>query len=74
MHCPDDPRQTAVSDLSKVILYLVLPTFAHIILVVHVKQYNHSAIAASFDLALVTSKTILTADFDRMNIFCVFFI
>jgi hypothetical protein len=65
MHCPDDPRQTAISDLSQVILCLVVPMFEHTTLIVHAKQHNHSAIAASFDLALVTSKTIPTVDFEQ---------
>jgi hypothetical protein len=46
MHRPDDPRQTAVSDLSKVILCLVPRRFEHSTLVVHAKQYHYSAIAA----------------------------
>jgi hypothetical protein len=37
MHLEDDPRQRAVSDLSKVTLCLVAPRF---------KQHNDSAIAA----------------------------
>jgi len=49
MHRPDDPRQTAASDLSKVILCLVVPKFEQSTLVVRAKQYNHSAIAAHND-------------------------
>ncbi len=45
-HRPDDPRQTAVSDLSKVILCPVAPRFGHSNLVVRAKLHNHSAIAA----------------------------
>ncbi len=41
-----DPRQTAVSDLSKVIPWLVVPSFGHGILWTRVKQRNHSAMAA----------------------------
>jgi len=46
MHRPDDPKQTAVSALSKVILCLVAWRFEHSTLVVHAKQYHYSAIAA----------------------------
>jgi hypothetical protein len=46
MHRPGDPRQTTVSDLSKVTLCLVVPRFKHNTLVVHARQHNHSAIAA----------------------------
>jgi hypothetical protein len=46
MHRPVDRRQTAVSDLSKVIPYLVVPILEHSILVVRDKQHNHSIIAA----------------------------
>jgi hypothetical protein len=46
MHRSCNPRQTAVSDLSKVILCLVAPSFEHSIVLVRAKQYNHSAIAA----------------------------
>ncbi len=46
MHRLDDPRQTAVSDLSKVILRLVAPRFDHSTLIVCGKQHHHSAIAA----------------------------
>jgi hypothetical protein len=49
MHRPGDPRQTAVSDLSKVILCLVAPSFEHSTLVVSAKQHNHSFIAAGCD-------------------------
>jgi len=45
MHRPGDPRQTAVSDLSKVILCLVAPRFEHNALIVRAKLHNHSAIA-----------------------------
>jgi len=38
MYRPDDPRQTAVSDLSKVILCLVEPRFEHSTLVVRANQ------------------------------------
>ncbi len=46
MHRPADPRQTVVSDLSNVILWLVAPRFEHSTLLVRAKQYKHSAIAA----------------------------
>ncbi len=46
MHRPGDPRQTAVSDLSKGIPCLVAPTFEHSTLIVRAKQHNHSEIAA----------------------------
>jgi hypothetical protein len=46
MHRPGDPRQTAVSNLSKVIVFLVASRFQHSTLVVCAKQHNHSAIAA----------------------------
>jgi len=49
MHRPDDPRQTAASDLSNVILCLVVPKFEQSTLVVRAKQHNHSAIAAHND-------------------------
>jgi hypothetical protein len=42
----DCPRQTAVRDLSKVILCLMAPKCEHSTLVVRAKQHNHSAIAA----------------------------
>jgi hypothetical protein len=45
MHCLSDPKQTVISDLSKVILYLVAPRFEHSTLVVRAKQHKHSAIA-----------------------------
>jgi hypothetical protein len=45
MHRPSDPRETAVSDLSKVILFLVGPRLEHSTLVVRVKQHKHTAIA-----------------------------
>jgi len=48
MHLPGDPRQTAVSDLPKVILCLLAPSFEHSTLVLRVKKQNHSAIAARF--------------------------
>jgi hypothetical protein len=41
-----DPRQTAVSDLSRVILCLVVLRFEHSTLWVYVEQLNHSAISA----------------------------
>jgi hypothetical protein len=41
-----DPRQIAVSDLSRVILWLVVPRFEHSTLWECVEQLNHSAIAA----------------------------
>ncbi len=46
MHRPGDPRQAAVSDLSKGIPCLVAPTFEHSTLLVRDKQHNYSAIAA----------------------------
>jgi hypothetical protein len=46
MHLPGDPRQTAVSNLSKFILCLVALRFEHSNLVVHAKQHKYSAIAA----------------------------
>jgi len=46
MHCPSDPKQTAISDLSKVILCLVAPRFEHITLVIQAKEHKHLAIAA----------------------------
>jgi hypothetical protein len=46
MHRPIDPRQTAFSDLSKIIPCLVAPKFEHSTLAVCAKQHNHSAIAA----------------------------
>jgi hypothetical protein len=46
MPCPGDPRQTAVSDLSKVILYLLASRFEHSSLVVCARQHNQSTIAA----------------------------
>ncbi len=46
MHRPDDPRQTAVSDLSKVILCLLAPSFERSTLVVRAKQNTHSATVA----------------------------
>ncbi len=39
-------RQTAVSDFSKVILYLVAPRFEHCTSILRAKQHNPSAIAA----------------------------
>ncbi len=42
MHRLDDSRQTAVSDLSKVILCLVAPRFKHSTVVIRAKQHNHS--------------------------------
>jgi hypothetical protein len=49
---PGDPRQTAVGDLSEVILCLVAPRFEHSTLVVRAKQHHHSPIAASFYLII----------------------
>ncbi len=46
MHRPVDPRQTAVSELSKVIPCLVAPKFEHNTLAVRAKQHNQLAIAA----------------------------
>jgi hypothetical protein len=46
VHHPVDPRQTAVSDLFKVILCLMAPRFEHSTLVVCAKQRKHSPIAA----------------------------
>jgi hypothetical protein len=46
MHRPSDPRETAISDLSKVTLCLVASRFEHRTLVVRAKQHNHSIIAA----------------------------
>jgi hypothetical protein len=43
---PGDPRWIAISDLSKVIVYLVVLRFEHSTLVVRAKQHYHSAIAA----------------------------
>jgi hypothetical protein len=43
---PGDLRQTAVSDLSKVILCPVALRFEHSTLVARAKLHNHSAIAA----------------------------
>jgi hypothetical protein len=45
VHRPVDPRQTAVSDLFKVIPCLVAPKFEHSILALRAKQHNQSAIA-----------------------------
>ncbi len=47
MYHEGDPRQTAVSDLSKVILCPVAPRFEHSTLIVRAKQHNYSAIAAN---------------------------
>jgi hypothetical protein len=46
MHRPGDPRQTVVSNVSKVILCLLAPRFEHSTLLVRAKQHNRSAIAA----------------------------
>jgi hypothetical protein len=46
MHRPGDLRQTAVSDLPKVILCLMELSFEHSTLIVRAKQHNHSAVAA----------------------------
>jgi hypothetical protein len=48
-----DPRQTAVSDLSKVIPWLVVPRFEHGTLWTRVKQRNHSAMAALYIYNLI---------------------
>ncbi len=45
MYRPGDPRQIAVSDLSKAIPCLVALKFEHSTLGVRAKQHNHSAIA-----------------------------
>jgi hypothetical protein len=45
MHRPGDPRQTAVSDFSKVILpCLMVPRFEDVTLVGLANQHNHSAV------------------------------
>jgi len=44
MDRPDHPRQTAVSDWSKVIPCLLAPSFEHNTLVVRAKQPNQSTI------------------------------
>ncbi len=44
VHRPGDPRQAAVSDLSKVTLCLMTPRFAHSTLVVRAKQHSPSAV------------------------------
>ncbi len=49
MHRPGDPRQTAVSDLLKIILCLVVLRFEHSTLVVRAKQHNPSVIAATLE-------------------------
>jgi hypothetical protein len=49
MHRLVDPRQTADTDLSKVIPCLVVPRFENGTLVVRAKQYYQSAIAAYDD-------------------------
>ena len=41
-----DPREIAVSDLSRVILCLIASRFEHRTLWVYIEQLNHSAIAA----------------------------
>jgi hypothetical protein len=47
MDRPDDPRQTTISDLSKVIPCLVVSRFEHSTLVqVRGKKHNHSDIGA----------------------------
>jgi hypothetical protein len=43
---PGDLRPTAVSDVSKVILCLVAPSFEHSTLIVHAKLHHYSAITA----------------------------
>jgi hypothetical protein len=55
MHRPSDQRQTAVNDLSKVILCLGAPRFKHSTLVVHIKQHNHSDTAAPCVLVCLLS-------------------
>jgi len=42
MHRPDDPRQTLVTDLFKIILCLLALRFEQSTLVVCAKQHNHS--------------------------------
>jgi hypothetical protein len=46
MHRPGDPKQTAISDLSKGILSLVAQRFENSTLLVRAGKHNHSAIAA----------------------------
>ncbi len=46
MHRSSDPRQTASSDLSKIIPCLVAPRFEHSTLILRAKQHSHSAIVA----------------------------
>jgi len=48
-----DPSQTAVSDLSKVILCLMVPTFEHTTFAVRDKQHNQSTIAAESICAIL---------------------
>jgi hypothetical protein len=50
MHLLGDLRQTAVSDMSKVILCLVAPRFEHSALVVRPKQHNRLAIAVQIPM------------------------
>jgi hypothetical protein len=59
MHRPGDPRQKAISDLSKVIASLVASRFGHSTLVVRAKQLNHSAIAAVKELKILIEKLII---------------
>jgi hypothetical protein len=46
MHRPGDPRETAVSGLSRVILCLVAPRLEQRTLLVRAQEHNQSAIAA----------------------------
>jgi hypothetical protein len=50
MHRPGDPRQTAVSTLSKVIQCLVAARFEHSTLTVRAKQHNRLVIATLITL------------------------
>ncbi len=43
-----DPRQTAINELSKVILSLMVPRFEYSTLVVRAKQHNRSPIAPRY--------------------------
>ncbi len=43
MHRPDDPRQTAVSDLSKLIPCLMVPRFEPFNLVVRAEKHDHGS-------------------------------
>jgi hypothetical protein len=48
-HRSDDPRQTAVSDLTKVVSRLVVPRFEQ----VRAERLNHSGIAAKRNESLI---------------------